>query len=90
MDIQPSDVDRIATALHAKLRHEREANWIEPETHAEQHRFITEWLEERRRRHESWRRIKESVIGWIIITCIGGLFFAAGIGVYNWLAQRLQ
>lgn len=89
MPLSHEDVDRIATLLHQKLRAEREAHWIEPETHAEQHRFLTEWLDDRRRRRQSWQRVKESVLGWLIITVIGGALLAAGTGVYQWLVEKL-
>lgn len=32
----PQEIDELALLLHEKLRANREAYWIEPETHAEQ------------------------------------------------------
>lgn len=88
--LSKDDIERIAKELHARLKAEQALHWIEPESHAEQHKYISEWMKARADRRAMWRRIRENVIGWFIIVVIGGGVTFIGSAVYRYAVDLLQ
>lgn len=83
------EIKQVAHHLHAMLRAEQALHWIEPETHAEQHAYIQQWMKARIARKAAWARIRESVIGWLVIFVIGGALGFIGTAVYRYVAALL-
>jgi hypothetical protein len=49
------------------------------------HRYMLDEMERRRRREEMIRRVQTSVIGSLIITMIGGVFYLVGQAAILWM-----
>ncbi len=52
---------------------------IDAKEHQYHHQFISEMLEEKKRKRELWDKVREQVAGWAIIAALG----AVGSLVYN-------
>ena len=54
---------------------------IEPETHKEHHEFIRAYMAEYEARKSKWEQRGEKVIGWGIISLLGGMGYALWEGL---------
>lgn len=68
---------------------------IDADLHRVHHEFLAGELERRRAtvarlqsRRESWRRIRESVVGWLIITTLAGIGSAVYVAA-QWIREAL-
>lgn len=69
-----ADVHAIAAAVALQLVDNQLT--VDPERHANDHRFISEFIEERRAARDRYEHFKRSVGGWLLITCLGGVGYA--------------
>ena len=54
--------------------------------HRKHHEFVDRWIEKEKRKSERWERTKTHVMGWGIVTAIGGI----GYSVFEWLKSSLK
>lgn len=63
--------------------------WIDPETHAEQHKFIAELIAEQHERAARRKRIQEKIAGSLILSGLLVLVGLIGAGAMEWLRKHL-
>jgi hypothetical protein len=82
-ELTAEDVARVvAEVMDARAR-------IDAATHAKHQEFIAEWIEEERERRRRREAIRQQVIGWGIITVLGGVGYAAYHG-FVFLVAKTQ
>lgn len=71
--------DALVASIAAAVRDELSCLTVPEEMHREHHDFIREYIEERRIKRERVEKIKTQVMGWGIVSLLGGI----GTGVYH-------
>lgn len=79
----------LAQALIQEMKDSGHAFWIDPETHAEQHKFIAELIADRKERSERRKRIQEKIAGSFILSGLLLLVGLLGAGALEWLRKHL-
>ena len=87
--MEPATADNIAKAIIEQMKASGHTLWIDPETHAAQHEFISELIQERKERKERRKRIEERVVGSVLLSAIVGLVTLLGAGSLGWLREHL-
>jgi len=77
------NVSELKEAINEVLD-ERDA--FDGRTHSDHHRFVEEWIEERKRKEERYERLRQQVIGWGIITVLTGV----GYGSYHLFVEFVK
>jgi len=80
--------DDIAHSIIAQMKESGHTLWIDPETHATQHEFIAELIEERRERNARRKRIEEKIAGSVILSGLLLLVGLIGAGALEWLRKH--
>lgn len=88
--VNEEHLDVLVDKFIDKLKNSRHTVWIDPETHAEQHVFISQMIEDRKDRAERRRRIEEKIAGSVILTAITGLVYLIGSGVMEWIREHVR
>jgi hypothetical protein len=57
-----------------------EFSGLSPEEHKDHHRAFDVWLDNQRLRAEFWEKVKQQIGGWMFITVISGIGYAAWKG----------
>lgn len=86
MDIK---TEELAEAIVQRMKDDRHAIWIDPETHANQHRFIEELISERKERQARHRRIEEKIAGSLILSVVLVVIGFIGAGAMAWLRSKI-
>lgn len=86
--MEPISADAIAQAIIQQMRESGHALWIDPETHASQHQFIAEMIEERRERQARRKRIEEKIAGSFILSGLLLVVGLIGAGALEWLRKH--
>ena len=81
--------DDLVRAVIVAVRAEVAAQGMPEDMHREQHAFLTELIDEFRRRRERNEKIKAQVGGWAIITALSGLGTAAYHG-FLWVKDHMK
>ena len=76
--LDQEDVEAIVRGMRAAAC-DRECAVESIPTHAKQHEVLERWIANDARRQERAEKIKTQVIGWSIVTFLGGV----GTGVYH-------
>ena len=71
--------EEFVKAVVCAIREETGLHGIDAQTHSEQHQFISEWIEEVKRKRERHEKIKTQVMGWGIVSVLGSI----GTGMYH-------
>lgn len=79
------EIHRIAEAVADRLQLIPGA--LNVEEHSNHHRFIEEWIQERRVRRELIESFKKSVGGWLIVTILGGIGYSVWTAFQRGLHQ---
>lgn len=90
MDLGDEDIRAIAKQLAVELRASKDAWWVEPEVHATHHRFMSEWLQARAERRDFWRKVKQTVLGGLIVGAAGWLAWFLGTAVWEHFVALLK
>lgn len=69
---------------------EHHAIWIDPETHAEQHEFITLLWEERKEKAARRKALEDRIAGSLILSVVVGAVTLLGSGSLSWLREHLK
>lgn len=80
----------LAKAIIHEMKEGGHTLWIDPETHAEQHQFISELIADRKERKERRKRIEEKIAGSVILAGFLALVGFIGMGALEWLKQKLK
>lgn len=64
--------------------------WVDPETHAEQHQFISELIKDRKDRNERRKRIEEKIAGSLILSTLLIVIGFIGAGALEWLKSKVR
>ncbi len=83
------DTEELATAIVEKMKAERHAMWVDPETHASQHEFIAQMILERKERAERRKRIEDRIAGSLILSAVLAIIGFLGAGMMTWLRRNL-
>ncbi len=83
------DTEELATAIVEKMKAERHAMWVDPETHASQHEFIAQMILERKERAERRKRIEDRIAGSLILSAVLVIIGFLGAGMMTWLRRNL-
>lgn len=83
------DTEELATAIVEKMKAERHAMWMDPETHASQHEFIAQMILERKERAERRKRIEDRIAGSLILSAVLVIIGFLGAGMMTWLRRNL-
>ena len=83
------DPNQLAKAILEEMKAGGHTLWIDPETHAEQHQFISQLIADRAERAERRKRIEERVAGSLVLSLIVGLVTLLGAGSMEWLRTHL-
>jgi hypothetical protein len=79
----------LVKAVVVAVRAEVAAQGMPEDMHREQHAFLTELIDEFKRKRERHEKIKEQVGGWAIITALSGLGTAAYHG-FLWVKDHMK
>lgn len=71
--------DALVASIAQAVREELSCLTVPEEMHVEHHAFIKEYIEERRIKRERAEKIKTQVMGWGIVSVLGGI----GTGFYH-------
>lgn len=66
------------------------AIWIDPETHAEQHEFISLLWDERKEKAARRKAIEDKIAGSLLLSLIVGAVTVMGAGSLQWLRDHLK
>lgn len=83
------DPQELAKAIIDEMKAGGHTLWIDPETHAEQHQFITELIADRKERNERRKRIQEKIAGSFILSGLLLLLGLIGAGALEWLRKHI-
>lgn len=75
----------IATAVIDEMKSSGHALWIDPETHANQHEFIAEMIQERKEKQARRKRLEEKIAGSLILSAMLTLIGFIGAGFIQWI-----
>ena len=76
--LDDEDVEKIVRAMRSSTC-ERECAVESIPMHAKQHEVLERWIENDTRQQERTEKIKTQVMGWSIVTLLGGV----GTGIYQ-------
>lgn len=82
-------VDELADAIIRKMKEEHHVFWVDPETHAEQHGFLSLLMKEREEKLARRKRIEEKIAGSVILSGVLFLIGIVGAGVLDYLKRKL-
>ena len=82
------NADTIAKAIIDQMKASGHTLWIDPETHAAQHEFISELIQERKERKERRKRIEEKIAGSFILSGLLLIVGLIGAGALEWLRRH--
>lgn len=88
--MQGTDVDKLAGCIVARMKEERHAMWIDPETHAAQHEFVMLLMAERDETLRRRKALEDKIAGSLILSLILGLVGLIGSGAMGWLREHLK
>ena len=84
------DPNQLAKAIINEMKEGGHTLWIDPETHAEQHKFIAELIADRKERNERRKRLEEKVAGSVILSTLLVIVGFIGVGALEWLRKHLN
>lgn len=84
------DIDRIAKRMLDLVRDESSIYFVPAKRHQEEHDFIREWIRQRAERHAMWKRIRESLIGWLLIGVVAGFLTMVGTAAYDGFRKAVR
>ena len=84
------DPNQLAKAIIHEMKEGGHTLWIDPETHAEQHQFITELIADRKERQERRKRLEEKIAGSMILSGLIVLVGLIGAGALEWLRKHIS
>lgn len=60
---------------------------IDAETHRRHHEAIEAWIVAQRKRQERWEKLRDLVIGSVVISFLGGAVTLVGYAVRQWVSH---
>lgn len=89
LETNPYDPSALAKALVEEMKRHGHALWIDPETHAAQHEFVTQLIAERAERVARRKRIEEKIAGSVLLSMLLALVTLLGAGAMEWMRKHL-
>lgn len=83
------DPKEIAQAIVEEMKAHGHALWLDPESHAEQHNFVAQLIEERKERLERRKRLEEKIAGSLVLSALLIVITVLGVGTMEWLRKNL-
>lgn len=84
------EVDELADAIIQRMKEEHHVFWVDPETHAAQHGFLSLLMKEREEKLARRRRLEEKIAGSVILSGIVFVVGLLGAGVLDYLRSHLK
>jgi len=84
------DVDQIADAVVRKMKEEKHALWLDPETHSEQHEWLRALMEDRAAKLARRQAIQDKIAGSLILGAVLMLVGLIGAGTISWVKEHLK
>ena len=84
------DVDQIADAVVRKMKEEKHALWLDPETHAEQHEWLRMLMEDRASKLKRRQALQDKIAGSLILGAVLMLVGLIGAGTISWVKEHLK
>ena len=84
------DVDQIADAIVRKMKEEKHALWLDPETHSEQHEWLRMLMEDRASKLKRRQALQDKIAGSLILGAVLMLVGLIGAGTISWVKEHLK
>lgn len=85
----PHEADELADAIIRKMKEEHHVFWVDPETHAEQHGFLSLLMKEREEKIARRKRLEEKIAGSVILSAVLFIIGLLGAGALDYLKKKL-
>lgn len=83
-------LETLADKLVDKLKSNNHTLWIDPETHADQHAFIAQMIEDRQERATRRKALEDKIAGSIVLSAVMGLIYLIGSGAMDWMRSHMK
>ena len=86
----PIDSKEVADYIIKSMKEDHHIFWVDPEVHSAQHEFLQILIEERADKKARNDRIKEKVVGSVVLSGIMALVGLLGVGALDWIKTHLK
>ena len=84
------DSQEVADHIIKRMKEDHHIFWVDPEVHSAQHEFLQILIEERADKKARNDRIKEKVVGSVVLSGIMALVGLLGVGALDWIKTHLK